>query len=87
MLKRAALYWHTVRHLRASQITGRLWRRAWRPAPDLRPPPALRTPRGAFAEPCARAASLAGATHFDLLGRSHQLPAQGGWDDASLPLL
>jgi uncharacterized heparinase superfamily protein len=87
LLNRAALYWHTVRHLRGRQIAARLWNQLPRRGPRLGMTPAARVRSADFFAPIARPASLLAPTRFELLGRVQDLPAYGGWDDAGLPLL
>ena len=79
-------YWHTIRYLKPVQIYGRLWFRLRRPAPDLRPAPALRECAGQWALPARRRPSLIGPGLFRFLNETHELRA-GMWDDPALPRL
>ncbi|MBX3705061.1 MAG: alginate lyase family protein [Pseudomonadales bacterium] len=74
-----ARYWHTVRHLKARQVWGRLWFRMVVPRPDLRDAPALRSIEGAWSAPAKREPRLAGPTEFHLLNESGELN-ELGWD-------
>lgn len=73
---------HTVRHLRPVQWYGRLRVRLHRSAPDLAPPPPLRTVAAAGWTPApARAASLTGPAAFHLLNRARIVDTAADWDD------
>lgn len=76
----ARLYWHTLRHLRPVQITGRV--RFWlaRPQPDLSAAPALATPVGPWEAPACRRPSLTGPGQFLYLNETGDL-ADLGWDN------
>ncbi len=78
--------WHTVRHLKPVQVYGRVWFRLHRPAPDLRPAPAIRAATGPWAAPARREPSLEGATRLRFLGETNDLD-RCGWDDPSLAKL
>jgi uncharacterized heparinase superfamily protein len=81
-------YWHTLRHLKPVQFYGRLWFRLYRPRVKvtvLSPPP--RHARGQWQPPSARATSMLGPWQFRFLNREHSLPAESGWNDASLDKL
>ena len=80
-------YWHTLRYLKRSQTIGRLRYLVASPRPDLRPAPGRRTIAGSYVEPIVRPSSQVGPFRFRFLGREHQLPAVGGWDDPVLPKL
>lgn len=79
-------YWHTVRHLKAAQVVGRLRFRLARPVPDLRSAPPLRLPGGDWAAPAARRASMPAPGEFVLLNERRSLDVCG-WDDPGLPKL
>lgn len=55
--------------------------------PDLRAAPPPRAGVAAYAAPVERPRSLLAPRRIELLGRTHDLPEAGGWDDAALPLL
>jgi uncharacterized heparinase superfamily protein len=79
-------YWHTLRHLKAVQLYGRVWHRAWRPIPDTSPPPARRRPAGRWIPPLERSPSMLGPRSFRFLNETREL-LPGGWDDPSIDLL
>jgi hypothetical protein len=83
---RLRLYWETVRHLRPVQVYGRLWFRAARPRPDLRPAPPLRAHEGNWVLPARRRQSQTGPDEFRFLNETRALSRQG-WDDAETPKL
>jgi len=81
-------YWHTLRHLKPVQFYGRLWFRLYRPPANtsaLAPP--MRLARGSWQLPAARAPLMLGPWQFKFLNLNHSLPAQGGWNDATLDKL
>lgn len=77
-VKRAALYWHTLRHLKLVQFYGRLFRMR-NPKADLSPAPALRAPSGVAQPPARRAPSMFGPREFRFLNETGGLDR--GWDD------
>lgn len=81
-------YWHTLRHLHAVQIYGRLWFRLAQPRAELRPAPPRRTMRkeDKWILPARRRPSLVGATQFCFLNEARDLAAHG-WDDPRLEKL
>lgn len=79
-LKRAALYWHTIKYLRAEQLIGRVKFWLAKPKVDARPAPALREAIGPWTPPPARAASLTGPANFVFLGERGTLE-EDGWDN------
>lgn len=79
MTSRAALYWHTLRHLRPIQVVGRLWFKLRRPRPDLRPTPPRRVVSGTWRRPTRREPSLVGPGEFWFLGERGSL-SDIGWD-------
>jgi len=87
VIRRALLYWRTVRYLRPVQIYGRALRRIARPRIAAAPTPRVRTrSSGNWAAPARREASLVAPERFRLLGETHEL-GDIGWDDPSLDLL
>lgn len=82
---RLRLYWETARHLRPVQIYRRLWFRAVRPKPDLRPAPPLRA-QGAWTPPARRRQSQLGPDRFRFLNETRSL-AVHGWDDEAVAKL
>src|SRR5690606_13817995 len=87
-IAKALRYWHTLRHLKPSQVTARLRLRLSRPrlAP-MTETPARRAVTDPWQAPVARSASLLGPVQFRFLNHVRGLPPQGGWDDAALAKL
>jgi uncharacterized heparinase superfamily protein len=79
-------YWHTLRHLKAVQLYGRVWFRLHSPAPDLRRAPGLRAASGRWALPARREASVLAPTFFRFLNVTRDL-AECGWDDVGVDKL
>ena len=79
-------YWHTLRHLKPVQFTGRVRFRLSRPTPDLRLAPPLRAGVSGFHPSARRRASLTAPETFLFLGDSHAL-SEVGWDLARLEKL
>lgn len=82
MVHRASLYWHSLRYLRPVQIVGRVWARLYRPSPNLRPAPAIRTWNGRWVVPARRAPSMLGATTFRFLNETRRIDDSTGDVDA-----
>jgi uncharacterized heparinase superfamily protein len=80
LFKTLSLYWHTLRYLKPVQIYGRLWYRAARPKPDLKPAPSLRKPEGTWSPCAARRQSLTPPDEFIFLNQRGSLFALG-WDN------
>ncbi len=81
MLSNMGRLWRTVRHLRATQITGRIRRRLHRPQVDpATPPPPPRVADGPWVVPARRDASLIGPERMRYLNHESDL-APGGWND------
>lgn len=74
-------YWHTIRYLKPVQIYGRLWFRLRRPAPDLRPAPALRAATGGWIR-CKRQPSMPGPATFRFLSVTREATAAADWNRA-----
>lgn len=68
MIRGAALYWHTIRHLRPVQIGARIRAGFPRAVPVAREAPALRPPTGRWTMPAQRAPSMKGPMTFEFLG-------------------
>lgn len=77
-LRRAFLYWHTVRHLRAVQIWGRLLKQLPRPPVRCRAAPHARRPTGAWAKPARRRPSMVGPLRFRFLNVTSSVQ-ENGW--------
>ena len=86
-LASAVRYAHTLKHLRPSQVLGRIWFRLHRPKPDLRAAPALRPPAFAPAPGIAKRRSLEAPNTINLLNQRADISAATIWQDTSRPLL
>lgn len=86
-MSRIAVYWHTLRHLKSTQIAARVWFRLHRPGVDLRRAPRRRAATAEFCAPIAAEKSLVAPLRFSFLGEERELPAHGGWDDAGVAKL
>lgn len=76
-------YYHTLRHLKAVQLYGRVWYRFAKPRPDVRPAPPLRPVAGLeWVQPAQRTASMVGPERFCFLNEARDLE-DVGWDDPS----
>ncbi|MFH1028096.1 MAG: heparinase II/III family protein, partial [Pseudomonadota bacterium] len=73
-------YVNTLRYLRPVQIYGRLWHNIYRPKPDLKPPPELRTPSGIWCTPAAKYPSFTPPTRFRLLNEDHEIVSAADWN-------
>jgi len=82
-----AHYAHTIRYLRPQQIYGRVWFRAVRPRPDLRPAPPHRRRGGSWRPFEWRPAVLSSDATHELLNRSFIVRTPADWDDRSQPKL
>lgn len=78
-MRRAGLYWRTVRHLEPRQIANRLWRSIYRPRVQEVPTPALRRPAGGWCIPARRNPSMADAFTFRFLGQTSRIEP-GTWN-------
>ena len=81
-------YWHTLRHLKPIQFYRRLWFKLYRPRVDAAAhAPPLRERQGLWRRSIARTPSMLGPMKFRFLNHEHNLPVQGGWNDAALEKL
>lgn len=80
ILKSAELYWHTLKHLRPIQLTGRVRYKLARPRPDLSQSPVLKRMKGHWERPAERRQSLSSPGFFLFLGQSGCL-CDDGWDN------
>ncbi len=78
MIDRVVRLWHTVRHLRAGQLWGRLVHRVYRPRPDPRPGPAVSEPEAPW-QGCAREPSMTAENRFRFLGVERELATPADW--------
>lgn len=79
-------YWHTLRHLKMAQFTGRAWFRLARPRPDRRPAPRVRAVSSGWVVGARRRVSLVGPETFRFLEEQHAL-AEVGWDGPDITKL
>lgn len=77
---RAALYFHTIRHLQPAQIFGRLRFRLTTPSVPSRPAPPVAVRRGQWCAGPSRPASLLGSQSFRLLNKERELQFPQGWN-------
>ncbi len=82
-LNRLILIFNTVRYLKPVQIYGRLWKKVWKPKPNLRPPPSLRPLRNTLITPCSRPNSYEGNNQFRFLNAPHKVEHSRDWNNAS----
>jgi uncharacterized heparinase superfamily protein len=80
MLGRIGLLWRTVRHLRFTQISRRIWFRFARPRSDLSAPPDLSLARAMYQSPARRSASMIGPQTWRFLNEDGNL-VDIGWQD------
>lgn len=79
-MHRLALYFHTLRYLKASQLFWRIRYRLTRPCVDLLPAPKLRFGSGGWCLPSRREPSMRGAAEFCFLAQSHLIAVASDWD-------
>ena len=87
MSARIGRYWHTLRHLRLQQITGRLWFKVYRPRVELGRAPPLGTASGRWQPPARRRASIVGQSRFDFLNAQRAVESPDDWDRFEWPRL
>jgi len=76
------LYYHTLRHIRLSQLAGRAWFALHRPRPDTSPAPRRRQIAAAvFPLPPLREGSLIEESVFRFLNVERSLSDAAGWND------
>jgi uncharacterized heparinase superfamily protein len=74
-------YWHTIRHLRPTQVVSRARFTLWRAAPDRRPAPPRRVVRNAgWVLPAPHRQAIEDADTFNFLNERRTL-SDHGWDD------
>jgi uncharacterized heparinase superfamily protein len=84
----ALRYAQTLRHLRPVQIGNRISRKLFPARPDMRPPPAPRATRAAFATPLQRSPRVsADLTRFTVLNIAHDIAGPSAWTDQAAPYL
>lgn len=88
LVAKGVRYWHTLRHLKPVQFYGRLWFKFRQPKVDaVVESPSLRQRNGQWQAPVAHKPTMLGPCRFKFLSVEHDLPAQGGWNDAALEKL
>jgi uncharacterized heparinase superfamily protein len=80
-------WWNTLRWLRPPQLYGRVWFRAYRPRPDLKPAPTLRFGGMPWVEPAERPVSLLGPELVSLLDETREIGSARAWDAPEVPKL
>jgi uncharacterized heparinase superfamily protein len=81
LANKASLYYHTLRHLKWPQLSGRLLFKLRHPRPNLDPAPPLRGPKGAWAHPAQRRQSLLAPALFQFLNQQHTVSDARAWND------
>ena len=76
-----ARYFHTIRHLRAKQVYGRVWYRLYRPLVDQRPAPPIRKATAPWEAWAWRTPSMKSGSSFRFLNVDAELRAASDWDD------
>ena len=74
-----ALYFHTLRHLRATQIAARVWRSVHRPRADLRAAPGLRPPSAGYVTPILGQQTLIAPDTFRFLNVERRCATPADW--------
>jgi len=87
LLRKAALYIHTLRYLRLTQIWGRVVFRLSHPVPDLREAPTQREFDGSWQKPAARCPSMLGPSRFRFLNMEYELDDTDNWNSSVIPKL
>lgn len=87
MLAKASRLFHTVRHLRPIQVTGRLASLLRRVRPDHRPHPPVRRVEGPWALAAWRAPSMLSPDRFRFLNEEHAITGAGDWSNPDWPRL
>ena len=80
-------YFNTVRYLRPVQIYGRVWKKLYRPKPDLRPPPPPRDLHGSWIKPIRKRASLLAPCKVRFLKEVGEISGAEDWNNASMTQL
>jgi uncharacterized heparinase superfamily protein len=77
----ASRYFHTIRHLRAVQIYGRLWHKLHHPKPDIKASSAVRQSNGIWKTPARRLPSLIGPARLRFLNVEHEILKASSWNE------
>lgn len=80
-------YYHTLKYLRLTQVTGRIRHRLFRPKPDVRKAPPVRPVPGIWKRHPWREESMLGPSQFKFLNLERQLAFPGDWNAADLEKL
>ena len=75
-------FFNTVKYLRPVQVYSRAWFRLYRPKPDLREAPGLRTVSGSWVVPIAKPKSLLSLWRFRFLNEERECSFPGDWNRA-----
>ena len=78
-MRKASLYWHTVKYLKPIQIYGRLWFKYYSPKPDLRPSLKRSLPTINLESPARRQSSVTKSKVFRFLNTEGSLE-NIGWN-------
>jgi len=76
----AARYFHTIRYLKPVQIYGRLRYKLYRPKPDLKPAPPIRTVSGTWRIPAKKSPSLIAPDRFRFLNKERNILSSADWN-------
>ena len=79
MIARASRYFHTLRHLRLRQWTGRAWHALPKPRPGAAPTPLRHVFEGDWAAPLWREPSLVGPAEFRFAQQTRSVRAHADW--------
>lgn len=77
------LYLNTLRYLKANQIWQRLKFNLFKPKPDTRPSPKLRSVSGPWQQPASRSISLISQDRFCFLNIEHNVSDSADWNQIS----
>lgn len=78
---RLGTYFHTIRHLRPTQVLARVWNRVNWARPDLASAPPRRARVSPLVEPCDGNATYVGANLFRALGVTRRIDSAQAWND------
>lgn len=86
-LDKVQLFFHTLRHLKLTQVAGRIVFLFHKPKPDLRPPPEVRNPSLGWVVPAARRGAMLSPTRFYFLNEAHDVSELTCWHSTTLSKL
>lgn len=81
VIRKAQLYFHTLRYLRPIQIGGRILFRLSHPQPDLRAAPSCRPLEGVWMLPASRSVSMLSPSRFNFLNIEGELAKPADWNN------